>query len=118
MSGTDGSLLFNIAGDWAMAHVPNVVVFGGAVDPTDPTRLWAPRWWDTTGAAPTMTKGQVVRIDPLFAPTSSNTADADGTTVAPVYQALNRPAFAEAARPTEHRSPRFPGPGGRRKPNL
>ena len=118
MSGTDGSLLFNIAGDWAMARVPSVVVFDGAVDPTDPTRLWAPRWWDTTGAAPTMTKGQVVRIDPLFAPTSSNTADADGTTVAPVYQALNRPAFAEAARPTEHRSSRFPGPGGRRKPNL
>lgn len=82
LSGAQGGLMINLD---TLAQTrqtgPSTQIFAGATDPTDPTKLWAARWWDTTGAAPTMTKGQLVALDPIWLPTSANKADADGTSV-------------------------------------
>lgn len=48
--------------------------------PTQSAQVFALRWWDQTGAAPSMTNGQTIRLDSMFAPfvAGSTTVDADG----------------------------------------
>lgn len=87
MSGTDGGLLINLDTN-AMTRMtgPTTQLFDAVPDPSNATKLWGARWWDTTGAAPTMTKGQLIQIDPIWAPAQANSSDADGTAVLPSLQ--------------------------------
>jgi hypothetical protein len=85
MSGTDGGLLLDLE-NFAMSRITNMQVFDAVPDPSNSQTLWGARWWDTTGTAPTFTKGQLIQIDPVWAPTSANKSDADGTAVLPSFQ--------------------------------
>jgi hypothetical protein len=80
MSGSDGGLCINLD-TLALTRFTNVDVFDAVPDPVDATKLWGARWWDTTGAAPTMTKGQLIGLESIWLPTSANKTDADGTAV-------------------------------------
>jgi hypothetical protein len=85
MSGSDGGLMIDLDTN-AMTRMTNMQFFDAVPDPSNATKLWGERWWDRTGAAPTMTKGQLIQIDPIWAPTSANKNDGDGTAVLPVFQ--------------------------------
>jgi hypothetical protein len=80
MSGSDGGLMIDLDTN-AITRMTNMQFFDAVPDPTNATKLWGARWWDRTGAAPTMTKGQLIQIDPIWSPTSANKNDADGTAV-------------------------------------
>lgn len=80
MSGTDGGLMVDFD-NFAVSRITNVQLFDATPDPADATKLWGYRWWDTTGAAPTFTKGGLIALDPIWLPTSTNINDADGTAV-------------------------------------
>lgn len=83
MSGTDGGLLINLDDNYATVRLtgPCLQIFDSASDPIFPQTIWSVRWWDKLGAPPTMVKGQLNQLDSIFAPTSANTADIDGTNV-------------------------------------
>lgn len=83
MSGTDGGLLINLDDGYPTVRLtgPCTQIFDSASDPIFPQTIWSMRWWDTLGSAPTMVKGQLNQIDPIFSPSSTNKADADGTSV-------------------------------------
>lgn len=57
--------------------------FLGVSRPTDASQVFAARWWDQTGAAPSHTNGQVVRLESMLDPyaAGSTKTDADGTAV-------------------------------------
>lgn len=57
--------------------------FFGVARPTDPSQVFASRWWDQTGTAPSMTNGQTLRLESILNPytTGATTTDADGTAV-------------------------------------
>lgn len=93
MTGTDGGLLLDLE-NFAMSRITNMQLFDAVPDPSNSQTLWGARYWDTTSAAPTMTKGQLIQIDPLWVPTSANKNDADGTAVLPVWKS---PAWSDAA---------------------
>lgn len=80
MSGADSALMLNLD-TLALTRTTNVDLFDSTPDPVDATKLWGARWWDTTGAAPTMTKGQLIGLESIWLPTSANKSDADGTAV-------------------------------------
>lgn len=92
MSGTDGGMLFNLSG-MEMTLLSNMPIFDSAPDPDNASLLWAIKWWDVTGAAPTIVKGQLWAAGAIFLPTSANVSDADGTNVLASFEA--RP-FPEA----------------------
>lgn len=50
-------------------------------DFSDTSRVWALKWWNQGGAAPSMTGGQLLQLETMFVPTAANRADSDGTTV-------------------------------------
>lgn len=53
-------------------------------DPSDPSKVWGLKWWDFVGlggVAPSMTGGQLVRLDQMFNPSSANKNDSDTTPV-------------------------------------
>lgn len=86
LTGTSASvtfcLIYNcINGQWTTAS--NVDIFCGVARPTDLSQCWGARWWDVTGAAPSMTNGQVIRLESLFQPYTalSTKTDADGSTI-------------------------------------
>lgn len=81
MNGSDTSAIVINLSTYACVRFTNVQLFDSTPDPTDATKLWGVRWWDTTGAAPTMTKGQLIAIDPIWLPAQANASDADGTAV-------------------------------------
>jgi hypothetical protein len=68
---------------WGRASGVGTDNFFGVARPTDPSQVFAIRWWDVTGAAPTMLNGQTVRVDSMLAPyvPAATTTDADGTAV-------------------------------------
>jgi hypothetical protein len=57
--------------------------FFGVARPTDASQVFALRWWDQTGAAPSMTNGQTLRLESMLNPytAGATTTDADGTAV-------------------------------------
>lgn len=90
MSGADGGLCFNLSG-MQMTKLTNMPLFDSTPDPTDATQLWGVGWWDTTAAAPTFTKGQLIRLDPIFLPAASNISDGNGTAVLHVLETKSYP---------------------------
>jgi hypothetical protein len=98
MSGSDGGLMIELDTN-AMTRMsgPTMQLFDAVPDPANATKLWGIRWWDRTGAAPTMTKGQLIQIDPIWAPTSANKNDADGTAVLSLTKSA---AYVDGALPS------------------
>lgn len=90
MSGSGGGLLFNLDA-MQMTTLQNMPIFDGVTDPDNATQQWAVKWWDATGAAPTITKGQLWRVDPLWTPAAANKLDADGTAVIPIFETKSYP---------------------------
>src|SRR6185503_17923477 len=67
-------------GSWAPLSA--IDWFYGLARPTNPTQVYVHRWWDQTGAAPSMTNGQTLRADTIFnADTTASKIDADGSSV-------------------------------------
>lgn len=69
--------------DWTRLSGAGTDIFNGASRPSVPQQVFAARWWDQTGAAPSMTNGQVVRLESMFNPyvAGASKTDADGSTV-------------------------------------
>ncbi|MBA3841048.1 MAG: hypothetical protein H0X39_00235 [Actinobacteria bacterium] len=97
LSGIQGGLMFDLD-NLATTRTtgPTTQIFDSAPDPVDPTKLWSVRWWDTTTTAPTMTKGQLIQMDPIWLPTSANKNDGDGTAVLFDFQSSSQPTGALA----------------------
>jgi hypothetical protein len=89
MNGSDTSAIVINLATYGMQRFRNVQLFDSTPDPSNAAALWGVRYWDTTSAAPTMTKGQLIRIDPIWAPTQSNANDADGSPVLFDYQSAS-----------------------------
>lgn len=72
------------------------MMFDSVVSPNDPTLILGLRQWDTTGAAPADTGGQVVRLDTIFQPSATNITDSNGVSVLACMQSrsLNLDAYA------------------------
>lgn len=85
MSGADGGLLFNLD-QLQMTRLTNMPIFDSAPDPLNAQQLWAVKWWNLGGTAPTITGGQLWQFEQIFSPSSTNSADADGTNVIPVFE--------------------------------
>ena len=62
------------------------IINSSVQDPTDPGTIWGLKWFNVGGGAPSMTGGQLVKLDQMFNPSASNRADSDGTVVSWVYQ--------------------------------
>jgi hypothetical protein len=78
---------------YGQASAPaSFLVNSGVQDPGDPTKVYGLKWWDTGFAAPSMTNGQLVRLDKMFDPTSANKSDSDNT---PVGATLSTRAYSE-----------------------
>lgn len=69
------------------------LINSAAQDPGNAARTWALKWWDESGAAPSMTGGQLLTLDTIFVPSSGNRADSDGTVVS--FEHIT-PPYAEA----------------------
>lgn len=85
LSGAEGGLLFNLDG-MQMTKQQNMQIMDSATDPDSPSRLWAARYWNTAGAAPTFTKGPLISLETIWQPTALNKADGDGTAVLPIFE--------------------------------
>lgn len=57
------------------------LINSAVIDSIDSSRVWGLKWWNQSGAAPSMTGGQLVELDTMFVPSAANRADSDGTTV-------------------------------------
>lgn len=86
VTGLSGSTTFALAynldnGSWA--PLAAIDWFYGLNRPSNPSQAYVMRWWDQTAAAPSMTNGQVIRADTIFAAdTGATKLDADGNGVA------------------------------------
>lgn len=61
---------------------PSSWIINSAVqDYADTSRVWGLKWWDQSGGAPSMTGGQLLKLDQMFVPSASNRADSDGQQV-------------------------------------
>lgn len=85
LSLSDGALIIDLD-TYALTRDANIDLFDSTPDPADATKLWGVRWWDTTGANPTMTKGQLIGLESIWLPTSANQNDADGTALRAAFQ--------------------------------
>lgn len=87
VSGTSGGTTFSFALNmdnlqWTRLSGVGTDIFLGVARPTNPAQVFALRWWDRTGAAPSMTNGQTLRLESMFAPyVSGTTTDGDGTAI-------------------------------------
>lgn len=67
--------------------VPASWLINSAVqDPSDPSRTLGLKWWDEGGAPVSMTGGQLVYLDTMFDPSTSNYSDSDGSLTGYDYQ--------------------------------
>lgn len=87
VTGTSGGATFALSynvttGAWGPLSA--IDWFLGVRRPTDPSQVFVSRWWDQTGSAPSMTNGQTLRADSIFAPdvAGQTKTDADGGVVA------------------------------------
>ena len=83
---SDGStyynLLCNLDGyQWSRVTNTATRIWDASVDPSDPSITWATRWFDTALGVVTHTGGQLVRLESLFAPSSTTRSDSDATGV-------------------------------------
>lgn len=85
LSGAEGGLLFNLDG-MQMTKQQNMQIMDSATDPDSPSRLWAARYWNTAGAAPTFTKGPLISLEEIWQPTALNQLDGDGTPVGMIFE--------------------------------
>lgn len=88
ISGTSGGTTFSLACNlgnlqWTRLSGVGTDNFFGIARPSTPQQVFGLRWWDVSGAAPSMTNGQTVRLDSMLAPYTAGAtkADADGTAV-------------------------------------
>jgi hypothetical protein len=88
ISGSSGGSTFSLACNlqndtWTRLSGAGTDLFISAAQPSTPQNVFAARWWDQTGAAPSMTNGQTVRLDNMMNPYTANTAnlDADNNTI-------------------------------------
>ena len=84
--GTTEALAVDLTGKqpkWTRMNGVGTDNFYGVARPTDPSQVFASRWWDITGAAPSMTNGQTLRLESMLNPytAGATTLDADGSTV-------------------------------------
>lgn len=77
MGGSDEGLMINLQ-NHGVTRQTNVKFFTAVADPADSTKLWGAYWWDVTGAAPSLTGGQLLALDPMWKPTSGNVVDPNG----------------------------------------
>jgi hypothetical protein len=91
ISGASGGTTFSLIADltgsrvkWGRLSGAGTDIFFGLARPTNPGQVFASRWWDQTGAAPSMTNGQTVRLESMLAPyvTGATKVDSDGAAVA------------------------------------
>ena len=83
---SDGStyynLLCNLDGyQWSRVTNTATRIWDASVDPSDPSITWATRWFDTALGVVTHFGGQLVRLESLFAPSSTTRSDSDATGV-------------------------------------
>lgn len=74
-----------------------VMMFDSIVSPADPSIVYGLRHWDETGGAPSMTNGQIVRLETIFQPSSSTINDSDGNAVSAALQSRSFNLGAPAA---------------------
>lgn len=82
--GTTEALAVNLSNlTWTRLTGTGTDNFLGVPRPTNPSQVFVARYWDQTGAAPSMTNGQVVRAETMFDPfvTGTTTTDADNQTI-------------------------------------
>lgn len=75
-------LLVNLTtGAWT--RISNLDIFDGVPLPSNPAQIFGLRWWDQTAAQPSMTNGQMIRLESMFDPYTpgSTEVDADGTPI-------------------------------------
>lgn len=82
--GTTQALAADLTGKtpkWTRMNGVGTDNFFGVARPTDPSQVFAIRWWNTGGAAPSMTNGQTLRLESMLNPytAGATTTDADGT---------------------------------------
>lgn len=83
--GTTWSLCVNLGNNaWTRLTGAGTDIFNGVRRPSTPSQTYALRYWDQTGAAPSMTNGQTVRVETMIDPYTAGIAklDADGSAVA------------------------------------
>jgi hypothetical protein len=90
VSGTSGGVTFSLACDltskspkWTRLSGAGTDIFYGVARPTNPSQVFALRWWAQSGAAPSMTNGQTVRLESILAPytVGATKTDSDGSAV-------------------------------------
>lgn len=98
ISGTSGGATFSLACNmanqqWTRLSGVGTDNFFAVARPSIPQQVFASRWWDQTGAAPSMTNGQTLRLDSMFKPytVATSTTDADAN---PVVFSLTTPVLA------------------------
>jgi hypothetical protein len=82
--GTTEALCINVGtGAWSIVTGAGMDVFYGTPRPTSPSQCFVLRWWDQSGAAPSMTNGQTLRAETTFAPDviGQTKIDADGAVI-------------------------------------
>lgn len=83
-AGTAFQLLINLASrEYTFAPQTGIDIFGAVLNPATPSQVFALRWWDQAGAAPSFTNGQTNRIESALDAyiTGSTKTDADGSVV-------------------------------------
>jgi hypothetical protein len=88
VSGTSGGTTFSLACNmqnlqWTRLSGVGTDNFFAVSRPTIPQQVFGLRWWDQSGAAPSMTNGQTLRLESMLAPyvAGATKTDADGTAV-------------------------------------
>jgi hypothetical protein len=99
VTGTSAGSTFALAcnlSNLTWTRMSNVDVFLGVAKPTDPSVVFAARWWDQLGAAPSMTNGQTIRLESMFDPfvPGSTRTDADGSSVS--FSVTSRPLTGDS----------------------
>lgn len=103
VSGTSNGVTFSLAcnlhnDQWTRLSGAGTDIFTSVARPSIPQQVYAARWWDQTGAAPSMTNGQTVRLETMLNPyvTGATTTDADGSAVPILAQTQTITGDAEA----------------------
>lgn len=77
-NGATFALMVNLDDNaWTRLSGAGTDIFGGVRRPTTPAQTYAARWWNQTGAAPSMTGGQIVRAESMLNQYTAGSANAD-----------------------------------------
>lgn len=83
-TGTPFALLLNLQSrEPIFSRASQLDIFNSVARPSNPAQVWALRWWNQSGGAPSMTNGQVIRLESLLDAyvAGSTKTDSDGSTI-------------------------------------